>query len=356
MRLCFIGNMLGETAGYIPTQGLIMARLFSEAGFDVTSASPKINKAARLADIAAFLIKGRKRFDIVVLDVYSGQNLIMAETVGRLCRLFKLPLIMVLRGGNLPHFAAKRPRMMRRILERADSLIAPSAFLAGSIKIPGLEIRVIPNILDLEKYPFRERSAISPNLFWMRSFHPIYNPQMAVRVLAELKKSLPGATLTMAGVDKGLEDETKAAAGLTPSVRFAGFLDAAKKRVEFARADIFINTNRVDNMPVAVVEACAMGLPVVATDAGGLPFLLSHGETGLLVPNEDVKAMAEAVKSLLNDPSLTRKLSRNGRKLAERSAWKNVRFEWENLFAEVLNKKETVAGIGFLKRNSTVEN
>jgi glycosyltransferase involved in cell wall biosynthesis len=59
--------------------------------------------------------------------------------------------------------------------------------------------------------------------------------------------------------------------------------------------DICVNTSRIDNMPVALVEMCAMGLPVVSTDVGGIPHLLKHEQTGLLVPSEDVVAMADSV-------------------------------------------------------------
>jgi glycosyltransferase involved in cell wall biosynthesis len=249
---------------------------------------------------------------------------------------------MVLRGGDLPKFAARDLRRMRRILRRADRLIAPSRFLAEKLAVSEFEIKVIPNVIDIESYKYRERGIIEPNLFWMRSFHEVYNPQMAVEVLTELRKFYPLATLAMAGVDKGLLDEVKELAmklGAESAVRFPGFLDAAKKREEFTLADVFINTNRVDNMPVSVLEACATGLPVVATAVGGVPYLLNDGENGLLVPNEDAEAMTRAIVNLLENPELARILSNNGRKLAEKSAWENVRREWEKLFDEILTGK-----------------
>ena len=102
-------------------------------------------------------------------------------------------------------------------------------------------------------------------------------------------------------------------------------------------ADIYINTNRIDNMPVAVLEACAMGLPVVSTDVGGIPDLLTHGETGLLVPDDDDDAMARAVQSLLTNSELAGRISHSGRKLAESSAWERVRLLWEELFADLMS-------------------
>jgi glycosyltransferase involved in cell wall biosynthesis len=173
----------------------------------------------------------------------------------------------------------------------------------------------------------------------MRSFHPVYNPLMAIRVLARLRATMPTASLVMAGQDKGLEFETRRLAealGLNGAVHFPGFLDMAAKVKEGDAADIYINTNHVDNMPVTVVEACAVGLPVVATAVGGVPDLLTDGETGLLVPDDDDQAMTTAIHRLLNDPALATRLSTNGRQLAERSSWEQVRPLWERIFAEVM--------------------
>jgi glycosyltransferase involved in cell wall biosynthesis len=94
---------------------------------------------------------------------------------------------------------------------------------------------------------------------------------------------------------------------------------------------MFLNTSHIDNMPVSVIEACALGLPVVATDVGGLRDLLTDAETGLLVPDDDDKAMAAAVTRLLNDPGLRERLSINGRLMAERYDWVRVWPLWEEV-------------------------
>lgn len=344
LRLCFVGNMLGRNAGYVTTQGQITADLFAAEGYEVVSFSSKINKAARLFEIVYLLIKHHRRVDLAVLEVYSGLSFVIAEVASFVCKMLGLPLIMVLHGGSLPEFAQKHPRWTKRVFNRADCLIAPSPFLAEKIRTSGFDVQVISNVIELELYPFRERSKISPRLIWMRSFHQLYNPQMAVKVLAGLRKTVPNATLTMAGVDKGLEPEIKQLAekmNLTEAVHFPGFLNAEQKQQMFAEADIYLNTNHIDNMPVSVVEACAFGLNVVATKVGGVPYLLTHGENALLVEDDNVGEMVEAVKSLLNDSNLSQRLSQNGRRLAEQSSWNTVRGEWERLFATVMSERQS---------------
>jgi len=79
-------------------------------------------------------------------------------------------------------------------------------------------------------------------------------------------------------------------------------------------------------------------LPVVTTNVGGMPDLLTQDETGLLVPDNDDEAMAAAIKRLLDSPELASRLSANGRRLAENCAWEKLRPQWEQLFLKVMNR------------------
>jgi len=330
--------MIGRNPGWVTTQGERLGDLLEQGGYPVISVSSSTNRYIRLADIVYTLIRRRKEFDILLLQVFGGPSFVVEDIASRLSQVFGHRIVMVLRGGAMPDFMARYPSWNTRVLRRADLLIVPSTYLQRAITPYGFEARVIPNVIDLSAYQYRQRETLSPRLFWMRSFHPIYNPLMAVRVLAQLRTKVPEATLVMAGQDKGQETEVRALAqklGLNGAVRFSGFLDMAGKMREASAADIFINTNSIDNMPVAVVEACAMGLPVVSTDVGGLPDLLSDGETGLLVPDNDDRAMADGVRRLLQEPALAARLSDKGRELAARSSWELVRPQWEEVIREV---------------------
>lgn len=338
-RLCFVGPMLGRNPGYVTTQGEKLTDLFARAGYPVASVSTLTNRYLRLADIISTLIRHGRNRDILMLQVYGGPSFVVEDIASWLGRRSGQRIIIILRGGALPEFMARFPRWTRRVLSRADALVAPSSFLARAVARFGFRAEVIPNVIDISAYECRHRQTISPRILWMRTFEDIYNPMMAVRTLARLRSSVPEATLVMGGQDTGLETEVRRLAkelGLNGAVRFPGFLDMRKKVLEGGSADIFINTNSVDNMPVSVVEACAMGLPVVATAAGGVPDLLTDGETGLLVPDNDDEAMVAAIRRLLDDPALAGRLSANGRRLAENCSWEKVRPRWEKIFAEVM--------------------
>ncbi len=340
--------MLGRNPGYVTTQGQILADLLSQDGHRVTSTSPRLNKAARFFGIVGTILWNRNRIDVLILEVYSGFYFLVADVVGQLGRLFSIPTIFVLHGGNLPGFAKRYPNWVKRVLKRAGVLVAPSPFLARGLAELGLAIRVVPNIIEVENYSFRLRDGVRPTLLWMRAFHEIYNPQMALKAFRRIRDRHKEATLVMAGVDKGLEPQIKDLANemsLNDSVRFPGFLDDEAKAREFAKADIFLNTNRVDNMPVSVVEACAMGLPVVATNVGGIADLLTDGANGILVPDDDAVSMADAVDKLSGDAAFAKKVSANARLLAERSTWSSVRKEWNVLFEELLTGETELSKI-----------
>lgn len=331
--------MTGSHPAGITTQGEILFQHFArEEPGRYVACSDKRNRYHRLWDMVATLLRGRQQIGIQCLSVFSGPSFVVADICSKLSKTLGQKLILHLHGGGLADLFTRRPRWADRVLSRADVIVAPSNFFARAVMDLGFQARIIPNMIDLELYPYRERSSIQPRLFWMRSFHPTWNPDMAVRVLHHLRHSGIEATLVMGGKDKGYLPQTRNLAGqlgVLDSVRFPGFLDHDAKVREGEAADIFLNTNRIDNTPVAVIEACAMGIPVISTNVGGVPDLLTDGQTGLLVSSDDAEAMARAVQKLVNDPELCRKLSVNGRKLAESCSWSVVRPEWLKLFAAV---------------------
>ena len=330
--------MIGRNLGFVTTQAQRLSDLFSQDGYAVTSTSSKVNRYRRLGDISWTLISRAREMDVVVLEIYGGSSFVVEDVASLLGNRFRRPVVMWLHGGALPEFTARFPRWSHRVLSRGAALVAPSPFLARAMAQRGFVARVIPNTLDLSEYSFRARRVLRPRLFWMRTFHPVWNPEMAVRVLARVRREYPDATLVMAGQDKGWQRRTETLAfemGLGGAVRFAGFLGVQEKVREAGHADIYVNTNRIDNMPVAVLEACAMGLPVVSTNVGGVPDLLDHERTGLLTPDDDDEAMARQVIRLLHEPDLAARLSTNARCLAERSSWESVRPQWERLFQEL---------------------
>jgi glycosyltransferase involved in cell wall biosynthesis len=278
----------------------------------------------------------RRDYTVARVDVFSGLAFIWAEAACLSIRLTRRPYILSLHGGALPEFAKRWPGRVRRLLASGKAVVAPSRYLAETMKQYCNDIQVVPNALVLSDFPCRLRGPIAPRLVWVRSFHRIYNPSLAVRVLAALRVDIPDARLTMVGPDKGdgaLEAMCREIVelGLEGAVDVAGAVAHEEITRYLADADIFLNTTGLDNTPVSVIEALASGLCVVTTNVGGISYLLENEKDALLVPPSDARAMAEAVRRLFVEPGLAATLSRNGRLKAEKFDWSHILPEWESL-------------------------
>ena len=329
-RIGLVGHLLAAH-GRVTTTTEVMARLLEADGYEVRTTSSRAGAAARLLDTVWSLVRWRGGVDVLLVSTYSGRSFVLADLTALVARACRLPFILVLHGGALPGQFRDHPRWARRVLRSARLVVAPSEYLAVAARGLGVQAEVIPNPLAIDDYLFVPRREVAPTLLWMRTFHPYYEPELAIRTLALVRRRFAGATLTMAGADDGLLEATRALArelGVADAVDFAGFLDPAGKARAFAAHDIFLNTNQVDNTPVSVLEACAYGLPIVATAVGGIPYLLDDRSSALLVPRSDPEAMAAAVVELVDDPVLAGALSTAGRAIAERSAWPVVRDQW----------------------------
>jgi glycosyltransferase involved in cell wall biosynthesis len=195
---------------------------------------------------------------------------------------------------------------------------------------------VLPNPLDIRHYEFRLREQIQPHLIWLRTLHFVYNPVLAIEVVAKLVSEFPSIRLTMIGPDRGdgsrqAVEQAIETLGVAERVMLVGGVPKTEVPQWLNKGDVFINTTNIDNTPVSVIEAMACGLCVVSTNVGGIPYLLKDHHDSLLVPSADENAMAAAVRSILIDTNLSKRLSQNARATVEPFDWSIILPEWENL-------------------------
>ena len=343
LRVGIAGPLLGGHEGWVTSPGQVLADRWRAEGRVVHTTSDQIGRARRVADTVWSVARWRGRVDVAVVLVYSGMGFAVAEATTATARAVGLPVVHWLHGGNLPAFTAAHPRRVRRLLGGGAATVAPSPYLAEAVAGLGHHLEVIPNVVELTTAPWRLHAPAAPRLLWMRTFHPIYEPELAVRALRRLRTTHPEATLTMAGQEKGslaavrrlVAELSGTDPGLTEAVTFPGYVVDADKAALFEGHDVFVNTNRVDNTPVSVIEAMAAGLVVVTTDAGGLPYLVGDGSSGLVVPVGDAVALADAVARVVDEPDLAAALSRAGRDVAAGSAWSAVGPRWDEVLALV---------------------
>lgn len=238
-----------------------------------------------------------------------------------------VPVVVNYRGGEAADFLSRSQRLVRWTMRRAAALVVPSGFLEAIFGRHGMPAQVVPNIVDLSLFkPRADVVATGGHVVVARNLEPIYDNASALRALAELRRKMPSATMTIAGSGpeadmlRRLADEL----GVSNAVRFAGRLDRGDMAKLYRSADVVLNPSKVDNMPNSLLEALACGVPIVSTDVGGIPFMVQDGKTALLVGAGDHQGMAAALLRVLQDPALHRDLVQAGLRDIQRYTWGQV--------------------------------
>ncbi|MEM6718819.1 MAG: glycosyltransferase family 4 protein [Bacteroidota bacterium] len=331
--IVYVGNIIsghGKTATTVETLG----KLLQKEGFDIKLTSNKQNKILRLLDMLWTVFKYRKKLQYVLIDTYSTTNFLYAYYVSKLCISLKIKYIPILHGGNLEERLKHSKAKSELIFKNAHTNVSPSLFLKTIFEKYGyMNLKHIPNNVELNVYTFKQRSTIRAKLLWVRSFAEIYNPQLAVEVLQGLQQIGIEASLCMIGPkkDDSFEKTQQLASDLNVEVTFTGRLSKEDWISRSAAYDIFINTTNFDNMPVSLIEAMALGMPIVSTNVGGIPYLINDQEDGILVNPNAKDEMIAAIEDLINSPEKVQKLSQNARKKAESFDWEMVKEQWKAL-------------------------
>ena len=187
----------------------------------------------------------------------------------------------------------------------------------------GLEIDVIHNFIDpdvynREKYPpllKKQFGESKPILMHVSNFRAVKRVRDVVRIFAEVNREVPSVLVMIGdGPDRPAAEEEARILGVEQSVSFLGKLDQIAPLL--AAADLFLLPSQSESFGLSALEALASGVPVVGSDAGGLPEVIRDGETGILCPAGDVPGMAAAALEILQDPKRWSEMS----KLASRDA------------------------------------
>ncbi len=225
----------------------------------------------------------------------------------------------------LPLLPSRPPRIKRAVVEACvDRYVAVSAAMGAALRsgLPADRVSVIRNGIPLEPYLGGRDDALrrtlapddTPLLLTVARLHA----QKGIPFLLGAIARLPRVRLAIAGdgPDRAALESEAARLGVADRVLMLGEREDVPALL--AACDLFVLPSLFEGLPVSVLEAMASARPVIATDVGGTAEVVSHGETGLLVPPGDAASLADAVATLLGNPVLAAGLAARGRTLVER--------------------------------------
>lgn len=245
-------------------------------------------------------------------------------------------LVVTYHGHQAEQFLRRFGGLVRWALARAEATITLSGWAGERFRAAGIPNEEVPILVPVERFPFQRRERLRPVCLWARHLTHDYNPEMLVRAAAEVRKVRPDLEVLVVGEGPLREEVARLGEALGVPLAFLGTVPFEEMPRQYQKADVFVNTSDFDNFPATLIEASACGLPVVTTDAGGIPYMVEDGVSALVVPKGDWQAMAQAILRLLDDPALASRLSENGRRNAERCAWPAVRDQLLAVYRKVL--------------------
>lgn len=254
-------------------------------------------------------------------------------------RLFGCHTVLNYRSGEAEDHLANWRTAVPTMERFADRIVVPSGYLVEVFGRFGLRARAIANFVDLERLPYRRRETLTPRFLSNRNLEPLYNVGCTIRAFGRIQARVPDAALTIAGDgSQRAELESLVATLGLRHVRFVGRVRPEDMGALYDTHDVYLNSPNIDNMPGSIIEAFACGLPVVSTDAGGIPFVVDNGVNGTLVKSGDSEAMADAVLRLLEAPAIADGMAVRARRECEsRYVWHAVRRQWESLYLELVS-------------------
>ncbi len=287
-------------------------------------------------------------------DIIHAHNLFFFTTIMALIlkRWLKKPLVVTMHLGSLEHIVGiyKVPALIylqsvgRLILHQSERIIAVSQAVsehAQKLGVPQRNLRVIPNGVDLEKFqPNCHRLFTRDHVNVVFIGRLIFNkgPQYIVEAAPTVLKEFPHVKFKFIGdgpLRKDLEQRVKNLK-LESVFEFVGLKDNIPALLQ--DADLLVRPSLLEGMPLAVLEAMACGLPVVATSVGGTAELIDDKVNGLLIEPANSAQLAAGLLEVLKNPGWGRQMGQMGREKVEQS------YNWNQIAAQTVSVYRELVG------------
>lgn len=274
--------------------------------------------------IVPLAVRAARRHDLpLVLTVHTSVRHTLAVTGPRSAALKLL-------GGRLERRGERAANAIIVLVPRMADLIRSDGITAATHVVPS---GVVPAMFQEEAGGDALASIPRPRIIFVGRLHS----QKHVDVLVRATARLPGVSVVVVGdgPDRGGLERLTARLGLTDRIRFLGFVPHEQVPGLLRAADVLAMPSRYEELGTALLEGMQAGLPIVASDTGGIPQIIENDRTGLLVPPGDPAALAAALTTVLRDRALAARLGQ----AAHREA---AKYDWSQLARRILDVYEAV--------------
>jgi N-acetyl-alpha-D-glucosaminyl L-malate synthase BshA len=304
--------------------------------------------ASRLVDVVRF-----EKLDVLHVHyaIPHASAAFMAQQI-LLTYGINIPFITTLHGTDITLVGQDRTYkpVVTFSINKSDGVTAVSAHLRDDtykyFKIEK-DIKVIPNFIDLNRFSLKPKDhfkkAIAPNgekvLVHTSNFRKVKRTEDVVKIFAEVVKTIPAKLLMVGdGGERSLCERLSRDLGIAEHVRFLGKQDAIEEILSVS--DLFLMPSVSESFGLAALEAMACKVPVISSNAGGLPELNVEGVTGFLRDVGDVAGMAERAIYILEDDERLAQFKENALARAKEFELSNILPEYENYYKEVIEKSK----------------
>ncbi|OBG78496.1 MULTISPECIES: glycosyltransferase family 4 protein [unclassified Mycobacterium] len=282
-------------------------------------------------------------------DVVHAHDWLVAHPAVALAQFFDVPLVSTIHATEAGRHSGWVVGAISRqvhaveswLVRESDSLITCSASMADEISElfgPGLAaITVIRNGIDAARWPFAPRRPRRgpAELLYLGRLEYEKGVHEAIAALARVRRTHPGTTLTIAGegTQQAWLAEQARKHRVLKATHFAGHLEHAELLAVLHRADAAVLPSHYEPFGIVALEAAAAGAPLVTSNIGGLGEAVLHGRTGMSCPPRDVAALADAIRTVLDDPAAAQRRARAAReRLTSAFDWHTVATETAQVY------------------------
>jgi len=280
-------------------------------------------------------------------DIVHSQSLLIGIPAWAAKKILKIPYVIWGQGSDV-YLPGRLTRITSKyMLKNADAVLALTEDMKQNMReIYERDIFVVPNGIDLERFKISLGGKKEDNVKTIISvgrLHPVKGISYLIEAMAIVHREMPDVRLVIVGdgIERSRLEELTERLDLNSCVQFVGQVSQERIPWIMHQADVFILPSLSESFGIVNLEAMAAGLPIVATNVGGIPYVIEEGINGYLIKAKSPNDIADKILILLQNDGIREKMSANNKKKAEQYAWSKVVGNVESIYLSILEKSES---------------